>query len=179
MINLLPSDLKLELAYSRRNRVIANYIALALGGFGLAALTLWGTRFYLGQRLGGLNAQLQDQRQQIDQLQSIEGPARTLKARLDLIKALQTDQAHFSALLSDLAKVTPKGAYITQIALTGDATKPVRISANAGSYAAAVTLRDGLAASPRIAAADIVSVSNAAGTFHIDINLAFKPGAAK
>ncbi|HSH31241.1 MAG TPA: PilN domain-containing protein [Candidatus Saccharimonadales bacterium] len=180
MINLLPTDLKTERIYARRNARLARYLwleaimILALGGAFAAA------HLYLANQTRAAEAQVGQKNQTIASFRDVETKAKILSAQLDTINAIDSSQTKFSLLLVDLARTTPRGTAITNLALTGDDKKPVRISATADNFNAAVSLRQALATSPRISAVDIESLTAAPDQgYKVELSVGFKPGQAK
>lgn len=180
MINLIPSEMKTQLEFSKRNATVLRYIrkvgtgfAISLGIFLIASLTI-------RARVAESHKSLEEIQSETKSLESVEQPARVVQTRLNLIAQLEKDQAKFSTLLSDIAKYMPKGAALSSISLTGEAAKPVRIQITANSYDSAAAFRDALVTSPRIGGADIETVSSASpGSFTASVLVGFKPGAAK
>lgn len=180
MINLLPPSIKEEIVYAKRNAVVLRYTSLLLIVAVLVGGGFWGSHVYLNQRIAETADSIADKDKIAASYKDVELEAKTLNSRVAAIKAIQDSQPKFSAVLSDLAKAVPRNASITNLTLTGQDSKPVKISATATSYQAAVSFRDALAASPRISGADIDSISgNATEGFNVDITIGFKPGQAK
>jgi hypothetical protein len=85
-------------------------------------------------------------------------------------------------VIADLSKALPKEVFITDVVLTGDATKPVNISAVSKTYNEMLSLRNSLVNSPRISGADIVSLKQVSDTdtsWTATLVVGFKPGQAK
>ncbi len=180
MINLLPPQTKAEIMYAKRNAVVVRYVALVLIVAMVVGIGFAGSHWYLDQKLKETADSLASKELVAGGYKDVENAAKTLNARVAAIKAIQDNQPKFSAVLSDLAKTVPQDASITSLTLIGDDTKPVKVSADASSYQAAVSFRDSLAASPRISGADIDSITgNETEGFHVNITIGFKPGQAR
>ncbi len=180
MINLLPPDIKAEVGYAKRSRRLQRYFWLSLGVIVILAIALASGFWYVSRRIAKADQELARKQQTIAGYHDIETQVKAVNSRLSTIKTLSASQAHFSLVLADIAAHTPSSAYITALSLTGDDKKPVHISANTDSYATAANFRASLAASPRIRAIDILSVSNpAAGQYHVELIASYKPGQAK
>jgi Tfp pilus assembly protein PilN len=180
MINLLPPQLKTQLAYAKRNTVVVRYIFLVAAVIVVIGAGFFGSQLYLDQRLQEVSTSIAGKEKIAAGNKDVEAASKTLNSRVAAIKAIQDAQPKFSAVLSDLARAVPKNASITGLTLTGLDSTPVKISADATSYQIAVSFRDALAASPRISGADIDSITgNATEGFHVDITIGFKPGQAK
>ncbi|MBW3538233.1 hypothetical protein KY386_01940 [Candidatus Parcubacteria bacterium] len=180
MINLLPPRLKQELAYAKLNARLAGYlwlvavVILALSG------TFTAAHLYLSRQIRAAESALNQKNHTIAGFRNLESRAKTLKDQLDTIATIDAGQTRFSLLLADMARATPRGAAITNLALTGDDKKPLRVSAAADSFNAAISLREALAAAPRISGADIENLTaNPEGGYKVEITVGFKPGQAK
>lgn len=179
MINLLPPTIKEQVTFSKRNAMLVKYFWVALFTALVLAGAFCATFLYLRQRLTAAKQEIAQKEAKIATYKGLKDNVKNLNLRVASIKSIQARQAKFSALLGDLSKSMPAGTALTAISLTGDDKKPVTISAVADSYNGAVGLRDTLAASSRIAAADIQTVSGGKDGYHVDILVSFKPGQSK
>ena len=180
MINLLPPDLKEQIRFAKMNRVALRYvrvIVLVVVVFG----GIFGAAFYqLSTQTSGVSADVANKQGTISALNSTFMPkAKDASDRLNAIKYVESSQTRFSAVISDIAKVIPKGVSIDAMTLTGDDTKPVSISVTAQSYGAALAFRNALITSPRIAGADLETIASNGTTYQTSVVVAFKPGQAK
>jgi hypothetical protein len=106
--------------------------------------------------------------------------AKDASGRINAIKYVLGAQTRFSAVIADIAKVEPAGVSIKSMTLTGVDKVPVTLIVQATSYNAALAFRNALVTSPRIAGADLESItSNNDGTYSANVVIAFKPGQAK
>lgn len=181
MINLMPSDMKEQIKFAKLNRLVLRYlwgaifVVLALGGvFGWAL-------YSLNNQTKVASAGAAERQQTIDKLTKTFVPqAKEASDRLNAIKYVQGTQTHFSAVIADIAKVEPVGVTIKGLTLTGADNVPVVISISAASYNDALAFRNALATSPRVAGADLESITaDTGGTFSGTVVIAFKPGMAK
>lgn len=179
MINLLPPQVKQDLQFAHWNALTVHYLKIVIGLMVVLGAAFGGTYFYLSNRIASADTALQAKQDQVAHYKPLLAQAKALNSRVAAIKAIQDSQPKFSLLLDDIAKFTLKGTSLTNIALTGDDTKPVQISATADTYTTAVSLRDALASSPRVSGADIVSISSNNGAFTATIIIGFKPGRAR
>lgn len=181
MINLLPPPVKAELGYAKLNAWVLRYLKLVVLVAIVLAVGFGATYAYIQHRIGDVNGQIDTDQTKVDTYASLEAKARAANSRLTAIQAISNEKTHFSTLLSNLAQVTPQGVTISSLTLTGNATQPVLISFTATTYQTAVDFRDALVTSPRIAAADIQSISAAAsgGGYVATIDIGFKPGEAQ
>ncbi len=175
MINLIPPAIKEEMKFARWNTSLIRYIAVVALVAILLGASFAGTFIYLKRKVSSIDQSLVEKQLKIDSYESVVKAASELNERVAAIKIIQKNQPKFSLLLEDIAKFSLKGTSITSIALTGDDKKSVQVSATTNGYVAGVSLRDALASSPRVNAADIVSVSNT----NVVIVIGFKPGQAR
>jgi Tfp pilus assembly protein PilO len=82
-------------------------------------------------------------------------------------------------LLNDLSQFLPQGVALDGITLTGDDKKPLSVMISGATYDNILAFRNAVLLSPRIAGADLVSITNNANGFQGNVVLAFKAGQAK
>lgn len=183
MINLLPPTFKQEVKYSHRNAALLHYLIIVAVVFVVVAGSLVGARHLLNQRITETDKRIAEKQLEITNYKTLEGDASKITARLNSIQAVQKSQARFSVLLSDLAEYLPAGTAITSMTLTGDDKKPVRLTATATNYDTALGIRDGIARSARISAADLEDIKleniNGKNFYKVSISFAFNPGKAR
>jgi Tfp pilus assembly protein PilN len=179
MINLLPPTLKEQLRYAKLNRLMLRYLRLLV----LIVIVLAGV---FGASIYFLNAQadrsakvVETEKAEIASYAPTVTKARDAAERLNAIKYIQGTQTKFSLLLDDLAKVLPTGVSIDSITLTGDDTKPVRVSVTGNTYDSLLSFRNALAGSSRISGVDLESITQGDKSFSSSVVIGFKPGAAK
>ena len=180
MINLLPPAVKSEGTYAKRNTMLIRYIWLLVVVILVVGAEFGATEVYLAHQRQSYAKTIATKQQAVAGYKNLQDQAAAANGRLKAFKVLVSQQARFSALLADLAAHTPKDVFINSISLTGNAAQAVQISGTANSYAAAASLRDALASSPRIQAAAINDISNpSAGVYNVNVTIAFAPGAFK
>ena len=182
MINLLPPAIKEEIAYSKRNAIMRNYVILVATIAIVLAGMLVGARYYLNGQITAKQQDLSTKQLQIDKYTAVENQASALNGRLAAIKTIQASQTKFATLLSDLAQYMPPGTALTSLTLTGNSKLPVQVTVLANDYATALSFRDSIIRSKRISAADIESITPAAGgpgAFALTAVFAFSPGEAQ
>ena len=180
MINLLPPEQKEQIRYAKLNRLALAYVRIlvlvivVLGGIFGAAI------YWVGQTTEKVVADVADKTATIAELNKTFTPkAKDVSDRLAAIKFVQTTQTRFSAVIADIAKVVPQGVSIDAMTLTGDDKVPVRLTVSSSTYSGALALRNALITSPRVANADIETITSNAGSYQASIVIAFKPGQAK
>lgn len=180
MINLLPPGIKEQVRYAKLNRLVLRYV-WTLGVVVVVLAGVFAGAFYLLQlQINAVAADVSDKEATITKLNKTFVPkAKDASDRLNAIKYVQGTQTRFSAVVADIAKVVPQGVSIDSMTLTGNDRTPVRVAVTAQSYAAALAFRNALTTSPRVAGADLESISGNGNTFQTSVVIAFKPGMAR
>lgn len=179
MINLISPLRKEEIRFSKYNQKAIRYVQLlvlvvvVLGSIFGAALV------YIDMKTKAVKAAVATDNATIAAAAPFMRNARDTSDRLLAVKAIGASQTRFSGLLEDLAKVLPQGVSIDSVTLTGDDTKPVRIAVTGASYNSLLALRNALAASARVSAVDLESISQDTGGYHGGVVIGFKKGQAK
>ena len=181
MINLLPPDIKEQIRYAKFNRTAISYVRVSLMVAVVLGVIFVGSIYELNLQTNSITADVAEKQAVIKALNTTFTPkAKDASDRLNAIKYVEGSQTRFSAVVADIAKVVPQGVSIDSMTLTGDSNVPVRISVTASSYAGALAFRNALITSPRIAGADLETITSSNGTtFGTSIVIAFKPGMAK
>jgi Tfp pilus assembly protein PilN len=179
MINLLPPPLKEELRYSRLNRLALAYLRLALMVLVVLTAIFVGTIFYLNLQADQVARDVAVKEREIAANAEFLKSAKDASDRLNAIKYVQSTQTRFSLLLSDLAKVLPKGTSIDSITLTGDDKKPIRVAVTGSSYSSMLAFREALVKSPRISGVDLENITENNGSAQASVVIGFKPGQAR
>ncbi len=181
MINILPTEVKEELEYSKKNVRVRNYLFLALLVFILLIAAIGAAYWYGGKQINSLRATLSDRQTQRALYKDTESKVQTLQSNLGLIEKLLNQKTQFSDLLNDIAAVLPSGTYINAINLTGDDKKPVQILVTASSLNQAGLVRNALLKSERISVVDIQSITQKEDSpeYTVDLIVAFKEGQAR
>lgn len=162
MINLLPSGLKQDYRYARRNRRVMHWIVgFGLGIAGMAVITGAGL-FYMNHSIDSYtkqvatsNAQLQSQN-----LSGLQKQVTDISNNLKLVVQVLSKEVLFSKLLSRLGSVTPSNVILTNLAIS-QTEGAIDITAQTGSYNAATQLQVNLSDPNNqiFSKADIVSIT--------------------
>jgi Tfp pilus assembly protein PilN len=181
MISLLPPEHKEQIRYSKLNRLALGYVRVLAAVVVVLGIIFGGSIYQLDQQAAAISADVAEKTATITALNKTFTPkAKDASDRLAAIKYVQATQTRFSAVVADIAKVVPQGVSIDGMTLTGDDKAPVRITVTASSYAGALAFRNAIITSPRIAGADLESISSTNGaTYQTSVVIAFKPGQAK
>lgn len=183
MINLLPPAHKEEVLYAKHNAAMLRYIFLVIAILAVLAGGLIGARLYQQHQIAVAQADVDAKTAATHKYAPLEQKAGLLSSRLASIQTIQKNQSKFSILLNDLAQYMPQGTAISSITLTGDYTKPIRLTVTAVDYKTALSFRDSITRSKRISAADIETVGTSGTTknsnYQVVVSFAFSPGGAK
>jgi hypothetical protein len=181
VINLLPPDHKEQIRYAKLNRLALSYVRILGVVVVVLGIVFAASIWWLNKQTTGVTADVAEKTATIAALNATFTPkAKEASDRLNAIKYVESTQTHFSAVIADIAKVVPQGVSINNMTLTGNSSTPVRISVTASSYAGALSFRNALITSPRIAGADLETIATSDGvTYTTSVVVAFKPGQAK
>ncbi len=179
MINLLSPDIKEQMHYAKLNRRVLGYLRMLVLVLIVLTAIFGVTLYFLGQQANALTRDVADKQQTIASHAPNVKKSREAADRLTAIKTIQSTQTRFSLLLDDLAKVLPQGVAIVSITLTGDDTKPVRVTVTGDSYNSMLAFRDAAANSPRISGVDLENIAQNASSFQSSVVIGFKPGQAR
>jgi Tfp pilus assembly protein PilN len=181
MINLLPSDQKEQIRYAKLNRLAIRYVRVLVVVVVVLGAIFGYSIMELGRQTAAVTNDVSAKEDTISALNKTFTPkAKDASDRLNAIKYVQGTQTRFSAVIADIAKVVPRGVSIDTMTLTGNDAAPVRIAVTAQSFSTALAFRNALITSPRIAGADLETVSSTNGTtYQTNVVIAFKPGMAK
>jgi len=181
MINLMPPAMKEQIRFAKLNRVTLWYLRICVVVVVVLAGIFGATFYFLQQQTVAITTDVAGKQQTIaDYNRTFAPQAKEASDRLNAIKFVQGTQTHFSAVIADIAKVVPQGVSIDSMTLTGDDKAPVKIAVTAQSYDAALAFRNALITSPRVAGADLETITSGGnGTYTTSVVVAFKPGKAK
>lgn len=181
MISILPTNVKEQMLYSRRNVMLRRYLLMLMAVALALSLLIIGAQWYANKQSNQLQQNLTDKQAQRKAFAATEIKVKSLQASLSLIEKLFSQKTQFSALLEDLAKVLPAGTYLNNISLTGDEKNPVDVSIAASSLTRAGLVHNALLQSPRIATADIENIAKdeQAGKYIVKLIIAFAEGQAR
>jgi len=162
MINLLPSDLKQEYRYARRNTHMARWTGVFLLSLVGLVVIIFGGLLYMDhfthtytKRVDAINAELEKQ-----DYTGAEKQVATIASNLNLMVKVLSQEVLFSELLSKLSSVIPENAILTNLNIQ-QTSGGIDITAHTDDYATATQLQVNLAdpSNQIFARADIVSIT--------------------
>ena len=162
MINLLPPELKEAYHYAHRNVQLVRWTAICIVSLvGLIAIGTFGL-IYVQQTSRSYDSQITSAQTSLrsQQLTATQTKVKDISSSLKLAVTVLSKELLFSKLLTQLAKITPSKAVLTDLNIS-QAQSSVDITALATDYNAATQLQVNLAdpANKLFAKADIISIS--------------------
>jgi Tfp pilus assembly protein PilN len=161
MVNLLPPETKRQIRAARTNVILYRYCLLIL----VTAILLGGV-FAVGFLSDMSDRHRADESKAASQAAAApyaktKSAAQAFAADLTAARTILGGNTSFSKLVLDIAAIVPPGVVLNNLALgtTAKADTPIDISGRASSYAAAVSLKNSLEASPIFEKVNIVNVS--------------------
>jgi Tfp pilus assembly protein PilN len=181
MINLLPPEVKDQVAYSKRNAILLKYINATIILTLIAGAGLTYGVMHINGVIASTDAEIAASNKLVASDKKIELQAKAINDRLAAIQKIQSNQAKFSLLLKDIAGGMPRGTAIESIALDGDDKKPVRISGSAQNYESAAVVASGLSKLERVSEArtEGIEANTQKKTFQFVVLVTFKPGQSR
>jgi Tfp pilus assembly protein PilN len=182
MINLLPPGQKEQIRFAKLNRLALRYLWGLVVVVVVLAAVFAGAFYLMEQQTQAASADAASNQQRISELNSTFVPkAKAASDRLTAIKYVQGTQTHFSKVVADIAAVVPQGVSITSMTLTGNPKLPVTIAVTGTTYNSVLAFRNALTTSPRIANADLETITalDSGTLYQANVVVAFKPGEAK
>lgn len=159
MINLIPTEMRVDRKYGRLNIFMVRQVAgiLTIGllsvGFMLSGIHLVKTDENV------LSESIAEKKIVYDQLKPAEAAASALNKDVRTIQSLYEQEVRFSRLLVDIAGSLPVGVTLTSLSLTGTNTEPIQIAAIITSQELAPVLNKTLVDSGIFESADILNIS--------------------
>lgn len=119
-INLLPYEIKEEINFSRRNKVIFNiFLTVIFSVLSLSAFSLYAYK-YLGAKLANIETSTQQKELSIAGYGDLEKEAKNLNDRLTSYKKIDKEKVYWSKALSIIGENTPGNIYLTTIKANAD-----------------------------------------------------------
>jgi len=132
MINLLPSEIKQEIFYSRRNRTLGYWIiAIILVSAGIGVMTVFG-QLFINRNVHDLQstAKITQSRISSQNLASTQKDIQTLSNNFKTVTQLLGKQLLFSKLFVKIGSIIPTGAILNDITLSNsDSSIDINIAA--------------------------------------------------
>jgi Tfp pilus assembly protein PilN len=179
MINLLSPAVKEQFMFSRRNRTAIHYLRLTVVVLVTLVVVFISSLYVLDHLVAATTASMDAKEQTINGLSGSLTQAQDASRRLLAIKQVLDSRTKFSVLLDKLAKVLPAGVSLDGISLTGDSSKPVRLSVTGNTYNSILAFRDALAGSDFVTGVDLETINESGGFYKASAVIGFKLGQLK
>lgn len=145
MINLLPTDVRTNYIYARRNsRVMPWLFALVIALFGLAAITVYGISS-TEKVASGYNQQINSSKSILkkENVDDVTAKIGNISSSLKLMVSVLGKEVLFSKLLQQISTVIPQGVNLTGLNINQE-DGAIDLVANASNYQAATQLQANL-----------------------------------
>lgn len=162
MINLLPPDLKQQYVFGRRNTVLRRWaFAMVFGLLGVSVVTFAGL-FMMEKSITNYRSQVKNSNQVLSeqQLDQTRNHAKDITASVKLAVDVLSKEIMFSKLITQIGKVTPSNAKLTDLNIGKDQSS-IDIKALSADYTSATQLQVNLQdpANKIFSKADIQTIS--------------------
>lgn len=162
MINLLPPELKQQYVYGRRNVTLRRWaVAMAFGLAGVMVVTFGGL-FLMEQSIASYKSEVVAAEQVLkdQELEETRAEAQKITANIKLATDVLSREILFSKLLTQVAKVVPDGANLTDLSISKE-QDTIEVKAVSSDYNSATQLQVNLQdpANKIFSKADIQSIS--------------------
>ncbi len=159
MINLLPTHIKEERVYGRRNRMMLTYsVSLILTAAIIATVMMVSMQIVTGDE-ASLRSEIASTEVEIAALQNNIQDIEAVANRLETAKKLSDLSVKFSNLIPEIGSILPEGSVLNALALTGGKTDPLILDVDLKAADLAPVLSRNLVESDLFEAADIASLN--------------------
>lgn len=158
MINLLPTHIREERAYGRRNRTMLTYSISLILTAGVIAIVMLASMQFVSNDEANLRSEITSNEVEIAALQSNIQEIENVAIRLQTAKKVSELSVKFSSLIPEIGSVLPEGAVLNALSLTGGKTDPLILDVDLKSADLAPILSRNLVESDLFEAADIASL---------------------
>jgi len=159
MINLIPSQLRKDRQFGRRNRVLVTYvIALATTAL-LVAIVMIGSLEFFGTDEGALTTEIQENETSIAALRSSTSQLNETVVRLQTVDQLYESSVKFSELIPNIGSILPEGTILNGLSLVGGSTDALSLDVDMERPELAATLVRNLVDSDIFEAADVGNIN--------------------
>jgi Tfp pilus assembly protein PilN len=155
--NLLPPDVKAEIAQTKQNKSLVKYFWLSLLIFIVAAGTVAGSWYYFSMILKTDQNELRAKQAENEKYGAIIEKSKSLSQKITTIKKIDSSTNKWSGVVMEIQKVMPSGAYLVSVKIDSDSRVRAQISGYAASKQIVASLRDSLEKSPKFQYVDIDS----------------------
>lgn len=160
MINLLPSELKQDRLFGRRNRILRNYsIVIFLIGVCSTTVMFFNSKLIASDEKN-LRAEITEKQAKAAELSKTKAELEKLAASLDTIDKLYDGEIVFSELIPKIGGLLPSGTVLNGLTLAGGIDDPLNLEIDMQSQELAAVFQQNLVNSDLFEAADISSITS-------------------
>lgn len=164
MINLIPTSLREERKYGRRNIVLRNIAFSCISvAIIIYSILLWSSS-YISSQQAVISEEIADIEKTSSGLQVETKNISSLSQRVDNAYQLYESSINFSELIPQIGSLLPSGSNLTALNLTGGTNDPVQLNFELTSADLVPTVRQNLFSSELFEAVDIQSITSNSDT---------------
>lgn len=183
MINLLPSDLKQQYVYSRKNSILRWIIVATIVIGSLSSALVIAGDLYVSNLAKTAESDLIAKQAEISRYRKDEQKAKELNANIESIADASSKTTKFSDVILSIRGLLPAGSYVETINLDGKAESPLQLGIIAKDKTVALNVHDAFAGSEQFSNVDIMRFSKDSNSkdgkgYVVDINLGYSTPAA-
>ena len=183
MINLLPSDLKQQYAYSRKNSILRWIIVVTIVIGSLSSALVIAGDLYVSNLAKTAESDLIAKQAEISRYRKDEQKAKELNANIESIADASSKTTKFSDVILSIRGLLPAGSYVETINLDGKAESPLQLGIIAKNKTVALNVHDAFADSEQFSNVDIMRFSKDSNSkdskgYVVEINLGYTSPAA-
>lgn len=186
MINLLPSKIKQERIFGRRNIIMRSTLVLLLGTCVLVLAVFFVSQAFISRDDSRIKEETAINNAKVLELEKQIKDISSVAARLETTNKVYESSINFSKLIPEIGSLLPKGTIINGLSLTGGITDPLTLSINMVSADLAPVLQNNLVQSDLFEAADINSITsiqtdgsaNSQYKYSVNVSISFTGAAA-
>lgn len=163
MINLIPSDLKQDRMYGRRNRTIVGYCfgVIVIGAI-IVSITFFNMS-YVAADDARIRSEMVQRNLEAAKLEAGQKDVDKIASQINTIDKLYSGEIKFSELIPKIGNLLPNGAVLNGLTLTGGKTSPLQLDIDILSQDLAATFQQNLVNSDIFEAADISAIVGKGG----------------
>ncbi len=139
MINLLPTSLRKDISYARRNRTLLHWNIILVGILLLFGLVVAGGYVYIGHGIKNYENQVKTAQEdlKLQQIDTTQAKVQSISDNVKLIDQVLSKQVLFSKLLQELGTLMPPGAVLERLELTGETSGAIDLTVMARNFTSA------------------------------------------
>ncbi len=164
MINLLPTAVKTDRAYGRRNVIMLSTIILLFSACLIVISVFLVSQRFIGKDDEQIRTQITENNKSVLELEKQIKDISAVAKRLETTSKVYDSSINFSKLIPQIGGLLPRGTIINGLSLTGGTTDPLTLSVSMTSADLAPVLQSNLVQSDLFEAADINSIASLTST---------------